>query len=72
MSRSIKGSKGPGWEPWSNLEARQKLAASQRLEEHKNAEAQREIEINAMLNDEATEALYCHEFGPCAKCRCDE
>jgi len=30
MSRTRKGSKGPGWEPWSNLEQKQRQRADYR------------------------------------------
>lgn len=37
VSRTRKGSKGPGWEPWSNLREKQEQAADYSMHEWRNA-----------------------------------
>lgn len=65
MSRTRKGKKGPGWEPWSNLRERQEAAAESRREDWVDPEA----DLDDMLNAEADEALDCYLYGPCSKCK---
>lgn len=64
MSRTRKGSKAPGWEPWSNLRERQELAANQRLDEYRKSDEDREE-----WEDDINRALECYHFGPCEKCK---
>ncbi len=79
MSRSIKGSKGPGYEYWSKRPmAGMKPGAETKRMTHKleRLEAKDNIqdELTDMNNppdyweDEIMEAMYCHEYGPCQKC----
>ncbi len=80
MSRSQKGSKGPGYEYWSRrpmagmnpgAETKRLTHKLERLEA--KDEIKEQIEENTMtdhdLMAEADEAMYCHEYGPCQKCK---
>lgn len=64
MSRTYKGSKGPGWESWSNLRERQEAAAEARREDWVDLEA----DLEDYLDKEAEDALNCYRYGPCEKC----
>ncbi len=56
MSRTRKGSKGPGWEPWSNLHEKQKQAAESRADP-----------THFISQDELEDG--CTPNFPCAMCR---
>lgn len=63
MSRTRKGSKGPGWEPWGNIR-------------DKEQERLRGLERDAHDFDDGNEdfmlevedSLYCYLYGPCDLC----
>ena len=60
MSRTYKGSKGPGWEPWSNRNERQKPAP--------DPDADRYTEEDLLFMEESEDAYYCYLNGGCPKC----
>jgi hypothetical protein len=60
MSRTRKGTRGPGWEPWSSRHQKAMQRAAYQ-EPFFN-------ELTEELNEEAAFAWYCHTFGPCHAC----
>lgn len=58
MSKTRKGTKPPGWEPWSNREERQKPAPDKEYWSEEELLFQEEIEEN----------YYCFLMGGCSKC----
>lgn len=60
MIRTQKGARPPGWELWTNRHEKQMAKADYRDPEPDLVEEARVEEID--------EALYCHFYGPCARC----
>lgn len=83
MSRSHKGSKGPGYEYWSKrpcagltpgAETKRMTHKLERLEAKEEIsniikEIIREEIAEPDYHDEIEGSLYCHIYGPCQKCR---
>lgn len=60
MSRSIRGSKGPGWEPWSNRHERQKPAPDSGYVP---------TDLEYLLWEEQARAWECYIAGGCSDCQ---
>ena len=80
MSRTRKGSKGPGYEYWSKRPmAGMNPGAETKRMTHKLERIEAKDQIKEQLQDdglehdfidqEVDEALYCHYYGPCNKCK---
>ena len=61
MSRTFKGTKAPGWEPWSHREQRQQKAP--------DPDDIRYTTEDLQFMEESEEAYLCYLAGGCSKCR---
>lgn len=68
MSRTRKGSKAPGWEPWSNIREREVETALSKLRDWHMRYLDAHVEHEHALDLEHQEALACEAFGPCNAC----